>query len=178
MVVVASGWPGYGRLERTARWHAACSSGGMATIKSYRELVCWQLAVELRRAMIAICDRPRVRAHFKFCEQAGDAARSAPANIAEGFRRSNRLFSRYLDIALGSLQETENHVDEALERRFISLEEHVALRTIAKRAIRAAEELRAYLRRGSARRLEPDTPSPDPPQPDETPTNPSKPDAT
>jgi four helix bundle protein len=119
----------------------------MATFKSYRELVCWQLSVELRRGLIAVCDRPRVRSNFRFCEQVGASARSAPANIAEGFKRPRRVFMQFLDVALGSLQETENHLDEALERQYIATDEHLAFRTCAKRAIRAAEELKAYLRR-------------------------------
>jgi four helix bundle protein len=133
----------------------------MATVKHYRELVCWQLSVELRSGLIAITDRPRVRRNLKFCDQVGDSTRSAPANIAEGFNRSNREFMRYLDIALGSLQETENHVDEALERKYLTPEEHLRFRTLAKRAIRAAEELKAYLRRRTERRQpnQPDQPS-------------------
>ena len=66
---------------------------------------------------------------------------------AEGFDRSNREFLRYLNIALGSLRETENHLDEALCRKFVSTDEHLHFRTLAKRAIRAAEGLKAYLER-------------------------------
>ena len=65
---------------------------------------------------------------------------------------------RYLGIALGSLQETENHVDEALERKYVSIDEHQRFRTLAKRAIRGAEELKTYLRRRTQRR-QPDQPS-------------------
>ena len=119
----------------------------MATVKHYRELVCWQLSVELRSSVIAVTDRAGVRRNLRFCDQIGRSTRSAPANIAEGFNRSNVEFMRYLGIALGSLRETENHVDEALERRYVSPEEHDRLRTLARRSIRAAEELRAYLRR-------------------------------
>ena len=100
--------------------------------------------------MIAITDRPKVRSNFKYCQQVGESTRSAPANIAEGFKRTNRIFMQYLDIALGSLQETENHVDEALERKYVTPDEHAHFRLLAKRAIRAAEQLRAYLRRCSA----------------------------
>lgn len=121
----------------------------MATLKSYRELVCWQLAAQIRREMIAVTDRPEVRRHFRFCEQVGASTRSAPANISEGFKRSSRAFVQYLDVALGSLQETENHVDEAFERKFITGDEHAHFRLLAKRAIRAAEELKAYLARCS-----------------------------
>jgi four helix bundle protein len=118
----------------------------MATLKSYRELVCWQLSVDLRRSLIAVTDRPQVQRNFRFCEQVGAAARSAPANIAEGFKRPNRVFLNQLDIALGSLQEIENHVDEALDRQYITAAEHEALRRTTMRAIRAAEQLKVYLR--------------------------------
>jgi four helix bundle protein len=121
----------------------------MATIKSYRELICWQLSVELRRGMIEVTDRPAAKRNFTFCDQVGESTRSAPANIAEGFKRSNRVFMQYLDIALGSLQETENHVDEALERKYITPAEHERFRILAKRAIRAGESLQAYLRRAT-----------------------------
>jgi four helix bundle protein len=139
--------------------------------------MCWQLSVELRRGMIEVTDRPEAKRNFRFCEQVGESTRSAPANIAEGFKRSNRVFMQYLDIALGSLQETENHVDEALERKYISADEHLHFRTIAKRAIRAAEELNAYLRRstppGRTRRTRPN-----PTQPDQTRANLNQPDRT
>ena len=119
----------------------------MATATHYRELICWQLSVQLRDELIPITERPRVKRRRKFCEQVEDSTRSAPANIAEGFDRSNREFLRYLNIALGSLRETENHVDEALSRKFVSTDEHLHFRTLAKRAIRATEGLKAYLER-------------------------------
>jgi four helix bundle protein len=87
------------------------------TIKSYRDLECWQLGVQLRNETLAFVARRDVARDLKFCDQLTDAARSAPANIAEGFGRSSRQFHRYLDIAIGSLQEFETHIDEALTRR-------------------------------------------------------------
>ena len=81
-----------------------------------------------RKDMIAVTDRVQVRRNVKYCDQVGDSTRSAPANIAEGFNRS------------------ENHIDEGLERRYVSSDEHERFRTLAKRAIRAAEELKRYLR--------------------------------
>jgi four helix bundle protein len=117
------------------------------TLNSYRELVCWQLSVQLRDEMIEITDRPRVARNYKFCEQVGDSTRSAVSNIAEGFGRSNKVFRNYLEISLGSLRETENHLDEALKRTYISDGEHRDLRRLAKRAHQAALELSHYLER-------------------------------
>lgn len=119
----------------------------MATITNYRDLVCWQLSVVLRDELIAITDRPRVRRHRAFCDQVEESTRSSAANIAEGFDRSNREFLRYLNIALGSLRETENHLDEGLVRRFLTAEEHDRCCRLAKRAVRAAEGLKAHLER-------------------------------
>ena len=171
----------------------------MATFKSYRELICWQLAAQIRREMIEVTERPTVRQNLKFCDQVGDSTRSAPANISEGFKRSNPMFIKYLDVALGSLQETENHVDEALERKYVTPDEHAHFRLLAKRAIRAAEELRSYLRRCSPlphptrARQRTNLPKPEPTrrhqtepagtrtnptQPDETCPNPNQPDET
>jgi four helix bundle protein len=106
---------------------------------------CWQLSARLRDEFIPITERPRVRRHRKFRDQVEDSTRSAPANIAEGFDRSNREFLRYLNIALGSLRESENHFDEAQGRKYINAAEHLHFRTLAKRAIRASEGLKAYL---------------------------------
>ena len=117
------------------------------TLNSYRELVCWQLSAQLRDEMIEITDRPRVARNYKFCEQVGDSTRSAVSNIAEGFGRSNKVFRNYLEISLGSLRETENHLDEALKRTYISAGEHRDLRRLAKRAHQAALELSHYLER-------------------------------
>ena len=117
------------------------------TFKSYRELVCWQLSVQLRNEVIEITERPLVARHYKFCEQVGASTRSAVSSIAEGFGRSNKEFHRYLQIALGSLQETENHVDEALQRRFVSPLEHERIRQLAKGAHQAALGLSHYLKR-------------------------------
>ena len=119
----------------------------MATVPHYRELVFWQLSVQLRDELIAVTDRHRARRNWRFCDQIGDSTRSAPNNIAEGFDRSNREFLRYLLIALGSLRETETLLDEALARKYMSGEEHTHFRTLAKRAVRAGEGLKAYLER-------------------------------
>jgi four helix bundle protein len=117
----------------------------MGTISTYENLVCWQLAVQLRDELIAVTDRPLVQRNYNFCDQVGRSTRSAPCNIAEGFDRSNSEFLRYLNIALGSLRETETHLGEALKRKYVTPDEHAYFRTLTKRAIRAGEGMKAYL---------------------------------
>jgi four helix bundle protein len=72
--------------------------------------------------LIAITARPA----FSLCEQVGDSTHSAASNIAEGFGRSDAEFRRYLEIAIGSLKETENHLDEALSTPSTKRRAHAA----------------------------------------------------
>jgi four helix bundle protein len=133
----------------------------MGTISNYEDLLCWQLSVQLRNELIPITARPRVRCNRKFCDQIGESARSAPANIAEGFDRSNREFLRYLNIALGSLRETSTHLGEALARKYVTPDEHVHFRILAKRAIRAAEGLKGYLEWRNSKGRDDEAPPPE-----------------
>jgi four helix bundle protein len=133
----------------------------VGTISNYEDLVVWQLSVQLRDELIAITDRPRVRRNRKFCDQVGESTRSTPCNVAEGFDRSNREFLRYLNIALGSLRETNTHLGEALARKYVSPDEHLHFRTLAKRAIRAGEGLKGYLEWRISRSRDTEEPPPE-----------------
>lgn len=82
----------------------------MGTVHTVRDLRVWQrsmeLAVRCYRETASFPDAEK----FGLTAQIRRAARSAPANIAEGFGRWNqREFARYLAIANGSLRELETH---------------------------------------------------------------------
>lgn len=77
-------------------------------IASFRDLHVWQRAMGLIRAVYPIAD------HLPECERYGltpqlrRAATSIALNIAEGKQRSTRReYARFIDIALGSLNEVE-----------------------------------------------------------------------
>jgi four helix bundle protein len=112
------------------------------------ELVCYQLAVELRRTCLAITARTVFSDDRRFRDDFCAAARSAPCNISEGYRRrSHREFARYLDIALSSLAEVKNHVGDALENRYVSPQEATDCLRLLKRTNVATSRLRDYLLR-------------------------------
>jgi four helix bundle protein len=115
------------------------------TLQDHRELACWQLSAQLRDEVIPILDNIPFPKDLDLCRDLSRSARSAPANIAEGFGQSTRTFHRHLDIAKGSLRESGEHLDEALGRRYLTPEQHERLITLARRARKAADRLAQYL---------------------------------
>jgi four helix bundle protein len=116
--------------------------------RHFRELVCWQLSSDLKRRVYAFIAMDHVSRDFEFCNQIRGSARGAPRTIAEGFGRFRPAdFARYLEFARASLIETQNHLDDALDCRYLSAEEHAALWKLADRAIGATTKLHQYLRK-------------------------------
>jgi four helix bundle protein len=73
--------------------------------RDFTELIAWQRADELERFVLEMIKRPVLSQDITFCEQASDAASSAPRNIAERHGRfAPAQFANYLRIAIGSEQ--------------------------------------------------------------------------
>ena len=80
-------------------------------VRSYRELIAWQKAMDLVVAMYrASADFPREEL-YGLTSQLRKASISIPSNIAEGqCRWSTREFTHFLSIAHGSLGEVETQM--------------------------------------------------------------------
>jgi len=119
----------------------------MAGARHFRELNCWQLSNELKLGIYRLSERPQVKRDLRFCDQIRDAAASAPRNIAEGFgRRSHADFARFLDVARGSLAESQNHLQDAVDRGYLDDSEFKRLNGLSERACAAVARLQQYLR--------------------------------
>jgi four helix bundle protein len=97
-------------------------------MRDFRKLIVWQkaheLAVETHRALRA---RP-ARGSAASRNQLLRSITSVPANIAEGCgKRGDAEFARYLDIALRSLKESENHLILARDLGWIDMATHMSL---------------------------------------------------
>jgi four helix bundle protein len=113
----------------------------------YEDLDCWQLSNELKQRVYAFIATPPASKDFEFCDQIRDSARGAPRTIAEGFGRFRpKEFARYMEFARASLMETQNHLGDALDSKYITTEEHAALFKLADRAIGASTRLHQYLK--------------------------------
>ncbi len=83
----------------------------MTEIRSYRDLVAWQQAIDLSVAVYKLTkDWPREEL-YGLTSQTRRAATSVAANIAEGYGRDNLgSYLQFLRIAQGSLKELETHL--------------------------------------------------------------------
>jgi four helix bundle protein len=118
--------------------------------RRYQELVCWQLANELKREVYAFTAIEPALKDFKYCTQIRDAARSTTSNMAEGFGRFRPAdFARFLEIARASLLETDNLLCDGRQLGYLSETSLLQLRSLADRATGASTNLLKYLKKRS-----------------------------
>ena len=115
--------------------------------KTFRELVAWQLARELRKGIAQLVRKPSISRDIDLTSQLKRSGRSATGNIAEGFSCTHAEFARFLDIAGRSLREIEDRLIEAVDDGLITPDEAAPLLELKKRASVAISRLTTYLRR-------------------------------
>ncbi len=84
-------------------------------IQSYQDLLVWQVGMDFAATCYSIASKLPKEELFGLTSQIRRAASSVPANIAEGYGRESRGdYTRFLQIAQGSLKETETHLHLAV----------------------------------------------------------------
>jgi four helix bundle protein len=108
--------------------------------------VCWQLARELERGVYAFTDKLPASKDLDFCRQIRRSSASAPRNMVEGFARFwPAEFAHKLRIAIGELEECQNHLEKALESGYIAKPEFEKMFTLADRSVGACVRFVEYL---------------------------------
>ena len=80
-------------------------------IKSYKELIVWQKAMEMVENIYALTQSLPKDELFALTNQIRRAAISVPSNIAEGYgRQSKKEYQQFLSIANGSVCEIETQL--------------------------------------------------------------------
>lgn len=91
------------------------------TGKGFRKLIVWQKAHELVLMVYKFTEKFPKHEMFGLTSQLRRAVVSVPANVAEGYAAGGKgQFGRYLDIAQGSLAETEYYLILAQDLTYIA----------------------------------------------------------
>ena len=86
----------------------------MSEVKSYRELIVWQKAMDFAEHVYRVQRRFPDEERYGLCDQLRRAAVSVPSNIAEGRGRdSARDYAHFLTLARGSLNEVMTQLELA-----------------------------------------------------------------
>ena len=118
----------------------------MGTIKSFKDIECWQGARELVRRVYLLTRKEHFKKDFELVSQIRRSAVSSMANVAEGFHRSSKKdFLKYLDYARSSVAETVSHGYVALDQGYISEKEMAELESQADAVWKKMNAFIAYL---------------------------------
>jgi four helix bundle protein len=90
----------------------------MDKLKSYRDLVAWQLSIELINDLYDLTDNFPPREQYALSQQLRRAAVSIASNLAEGSVRGKAEFIHFINIARGSLAEVETQLFIARRRNY------------------------------------------------------------
>jgi four helix bundle protein len=104
--------------------------------KSHEDLICWQLADQLRQLIIRHTDSGAAAKHFRFTSNLPDAIASACRNQSEGFYKfRHREQKPFFKTARGSLGETKDGIRDGWQRGYFSLELAEEMRSLCGRAM-------------------------------------------
>ena len=97
---------------------------GKEPLKSYRDLVVWQKAMDLVVEIYKLTKKLPREERFGLTSQMRDAVVSIPSNIAEGYcRRRRGEYLHFLGIASGSLGELETQMIACGRLNFLTRED-------------------------------------------------------
>ena len=97
----------------------------------YRKLIVWQKADELAHQIYSATRSLPKEETYGLTSQVRRAALSVPTNIVEGYgRQGKKELKHFINIALGSLAETEYLLDFMLKLTYIDIERHKKLQDL------------------------------------------------
>ena len=87
---------------------------------NYKNLKIWQLGIEIADEIFEIVKTFPQLEKYDLRSQMNRCSISIPSNIAEGSARTNKSFSHFLDISLGSSFELGTQLILAFRRKYIN----------------------------------------------------------
>jgi four helix bundle protein len=89
---------------------------------NFKKLKIWQMGMDLVKAILDITDTFPVSEKYGLKSQMDRCSILVPSNIAEGSSRTNKSFSHFLDISLGSSFELHTQILLAYHRKYLTTE--------------------------------------------------------
>ncbi len=77
---------------------------------NFKKLKIWQMAMELSKLTLDLTDTFPIYEKYGLKSQMDRCSISIPSNIAEGSSRTNKSFSHFLDVSLGSSFELQTQI--------------------------------------------------------------------
>ncbi len=128
----------------------------MARVERFEELIAWQKARALNRALEEAIASAKLRQNYGLRDQIARASVSIMANIAEGFDRSGTgEFEHFLSIAKGSCAEVRSHLYAAVDGGYIGQDAFAMLQAQAEEVSRIIAGLRSAVRASRTARTRP-----------------------
>lgn len=87
---------------------------------NFKKLKIWQMGMELSKFTLDLTDTFPAYEKYGLKSQMDRCSISIPSNIAEGSSRTNKSFSHFLDISLGSSFELQTQILLANHRKYLS----------------------------------------------------------
>jgi len=126
-------------------------------IKTFKDLNVWQKAHKLTLDVYSITKEFPDNEKFGLVNQMRRSSVSICANIVEGYMKSSNDFTRYLDIARGSLEETKYHIILSKDLQYFSFEQYDILYNEADEVGRMLYKLKLSINNRSRRALTTET---------------------
>lgn len=122
-------------------------------LKSYKELIVWQKAIQLVKEIFILTDKFPRSELYGIIAQIRRAAISIPSNIAEGYgRKSSKEYGQFYSIAYGSALELETQIIIAKELRFAKDEDFEKVNQLLEEVLRMLNVMTSRMKQLNASR--------------------------
>ena len=117
-------------------------------MKTFEELDCYKLGRELRNAVSKFCKTLPREEEYRLKDQIIRSSRSVTANISEGYgRHHHKENAQFCRTARGSLTETLDHLNTALDEEYLTDDEYAEMRKLLEETWKVLNGYIAYLQR-------------------------------
>jgi len=122
-------------------------------VKRFTDLRAWQACDVFKKAVYRLCEHTSIANDLGRRKQIEESSSRTTAHIAEGFGRFNPAdFARFCVIARSSLMESQNHLLDFVDKRYISEQVRLELNQLAETALEEVTGLMEYLQSPEALR--------------------------